>query len=226
MLTKNEFHYTIKEKGEEKLQEESIQKENSIKHVVTKDEVVAFFRQYLGSKHLAMLRTLKKDIKKYNLFCSLLPKIEETAYFVKGGETSLKQFRAFFIAKCVEKHYEYASFMLKNYISGLIDKADDEIFMSGAGKELLFLYLHGETPGVGNTDNWLCKSAIDKMVDRKRNGLITVLLSERDVPIVENSKEVTVINLGGAQKALAVEEVAASIKEGSSSESNSTVTYD
>lgn len=199
MLTKNEFHYTIKEKGEEKLQEESIQKENSIKHVVTKDDLFEEFRQYLGPKYNEILSTIKP--KTLSVFTDLLKKVEKTVYFVKGDQEILKQFQAYFIAKCLKERYEYATFMLREYIDAKFDKSDNELFVSGSEKELVFLYLHSESTGSDNMDAWIFRSTLDKIINRKRKDLITVILSERSVPIFEKSKDVKVINLGGARKA-------------------------
>ena len=220
MLTKNNFSYKIKEKGEEKLQREGIE-ENAIKHHVTKDEVRESLDIYLGPRHLKALESMNKDT--LELFESVLPTIEQTAYFVKGGERVLRQFRAYFIARCFKERYEYASFMLKDYVYGLMNETEDEIFMSSCDKELLFLYLHGAVSGLGKTDDWMFSTAIDKMVNRKRKGSITVFLSERDVPAIEALNEVIKIDLGGAQRARRAEDVLSSPIQ---DDGSSTVVYD
>lgn len=186
------------------------EKENTIKHVVTKEEVLESLRQYLGEKNREVLNTISP--KKRGIFNDSLPVVNEKAYFVKGSEKLLNQFKAFFIAKCAQKRYEYATFMLKDYVEGLAEKNDNELFVAGSEKELLFLYLHGEASGTGETDKWMATSTLDKMANRKRKGFITVVLSERDLPIIEGSKEVRIINLGGAQKALDVESAIQTVK--------------
>ena len=76
-----------------------------------------------------------------------------------------------------------------------MERSDDEAFVAGRGKDLLFLYLHGEASGIGGADAWMATSALDKITNRKRKGMVTVVLSERDLPVLENSKEIKVINL-------------------------------
>ena len=200
----------IRIKGAEKLQEERPREENSIKHNVTKDEVIESFRQYLGEKNRELLASTSP--KELEIFSSLLPKVEKEAYFIKGKQETINKFKSYFIARCIKERYEYATFMLKEYVEGLAEKRDSELFLAGSEKELLFLYLHGETSGVGNTNNWIGSNIIDRMVNRKRKGLITVILSEKDFPLIENSEEINVINLGGAQKTAQVEEAISNIK--------------
>jgi hypothetical protein len=142
----------------------------------------------------------------------LLPKVQQTAYFIKGAPSMLKKFKAFFITRCVKERYDYSSMMLKDYIEGITDKNEDELFIAGIGRSLIFLYLHGEVAGIGNTDNWMGAAALDRMVNRKREGLITVLLSERNFPQIEGSEEVTKIDLGGALAAIRAENAIQNIR--------------
>ena len=209
--------------------EEFEEQKNSIKHRVTKEDVYSSIKEYLG-KYADVLRDI--SIKEYETFTKLLPKVERKAYFVKGSESMLKKFKAYFIAKCVIERYDYASFMLKSYIEGLSTNNDNELFLAGISKELLFLYLHHEASGTGGTENWIATSTLDRMVNRKREGLITVLLSERTFPTIEKSKEITCIDLGGAKKGLDVKAALDSMKskitnEGDDNESTkSTSIYD
>ena len=192
------------------MQEESLEKENSIQHRVTKEDVKNSIKEYLG-KYVDILK--KISLKEYEIFQKLLPKVERTAYFVKGSKEMLKKFKAFFIAKCSLERYEYSSMMLKNYVEGLTDKNDNELFIAGINRELMFLYLHKATAGIGNTDNWMAAAALDRIVNRERKGLITVLLSERDFPQVENSDEVKKIDLGGAFTVITAENAIQSMKK-------------
>ena len=203
------------------MQEESLELENSIQHRVTKEDVDESIREYLG-EYVNVLREI--SLKEYEIFTQLLPKVQRIAYFVKGNQQILKKFKAYFIARCVLERYDYSSIMLKDYIEGITDKNSDELFIAGISRSLIFLYLHGEVSGLGNTDNWMGAATLDKMVNRKREGLITVLLSERDFPQVENSPEVKVVNLGGALAAIKTEGALQNIRareEKSSSKSTS-----
>ena len=139
----------------------------------------------------------------------------------------LKKFRAYFIALCSIQRYSYSTVMLKEYVAGLADK-DDDVTMMGV-EELLFMYLHGEISGVGGTDAWIGATAVDRIANRKRKGLVTVVLSERAFPYIEGSKEVKVIDLGGATKVVTVEDAVQAVKnreaEGNTSDSVS-ASYD
>lgn len=204
-------------KGEEKLQEskeekEFIQQESAVKHVkVTKEYLENDFDRYVGEKVKKVLQ--KTTLKQLKLFESLVPNTKG-AYFVKGSRKMLKRFQAYFIARCASKAYSYATFMLKEFIEGYTENSEDDAFIAGRGKDLLFLYLHGEAAGTGNTDTWMGKTALDKITNRKRKGLVTVVLSEREFPILEGSKELRVLDLGGAEKAVDTESAIVKINSG------------
>ena len=177
------------------MQEEEFEQENSIKHRVTMQEVHESIREYMGD-YTDVLKEL--TLKEYDTFTELLPKVQKTAYFVKGNQSMLRKFKAFFIARCVLERYDYSSMMLKDYVEGISEKSDDELFIAGINRDLVFLYLHKEVSGIGKTDDWMGAAALDRMVNRKREGLITVVLSERDFPQIESSDEIKKIDLGGA----------------------------
>ena len=177
------------------MREEGFEQENSIRHRVTMQEVHESIREYMGD-YTDVLKEL--TIKEYETFTELLPKVQKTVYFVKGNQSMLRKFKAFFIVRCVLERYDYSSLMLKDYVEGITEKNDDELFIAGINRDLVFLYLHKEVSGIGKTDDWMGAAALDRMVNRKREGLITVILSERDFPQIEGSDEVKIIDLGGA----------------------------
>lgn len=176
------------------------------------DESIA---SYLGEDNLKYLKSITKE--EYELFTSLNININ-SSYFVKGKSKILKKFRAYFIALCAIERYTYSTVMLKEYIVGLSEKSDDLASIMGV-EELLFMYLHGESSGVGGTDAWICATALDRIANRKRKGLVTVVLSERSFPSFENSREVRVIDLGGSLKAVTTEEAAQAVKNNTAGES-------
>ena len=178
------------------------------------DESIA---SYLGEDNLKYLQSITKE--EYNLFTSLNINTRRS-YFVKGTLKVLKKFRAYFIALCAIQRYSYSTVMLKEYVVGLADK-DDDITSMGV-EELLFMYLHRESSGVGGTDAWIGATAVDRIANRKRKGLVTVVLSERSFPPIESSKEVKVIDLGGAAKAVTVEEAAQAVKNRETDEGTNT----
>ena len=173
---------------------EELEVENSVyKKPVTKEDKDESISIYLGEENLEILKSITPaEYKKFKSF-NLEP--SNSSYYVKGNRESLLKFKAFFIALCAYERYSYSTFMLKDYIEGLAEKNDDLSFLAGAERELLFLYLHGESSGTGNSEVWLASATVDKIANRKRNGLVTVVLSERNFPIIEASEDLEVINL-------------------------------
>lgn len=171
--------------------------ESSVKErPVTKEDKDESISIYLGEENLKYLRSITpKEYAKFKSFnLSSL-----NSYFVKGNREILYKFKAFFIALCAYERYSYSMFMLRDYVEGLAERDDDLSFLAGAERELLFLYLHGESSGTGNTETWLASITVDKIANRKRKGLVTVVLSERNFPIIEASEDVEVINLGNVK---------------------------
>ena len=185
------------------------QKSNVVQNKITQEYLENDFERYVGVKVKSILS--KTTLEEMKSFESYLEKMKK-AYFVKGTKSLLKKFQAYFIAKCASKAYSYSTFMLKKFIEGVTENTSDELFNAGASKDVLFLYLHGEASGIGNTDNWLSTTTIDIVANRTRKGLITVLLSERAVPTMESCKEFKVIDLGGAAKAKEIAQVLESVK--------------
>ena len=182
--------------------------QESEKRRITKEDSDESIASYLGEDNLKYLKSITKE--EYELFISLNINTKKS-YFVKGTTKLLKKFRAYFIALCSIQRYSYSTVMLKEYVVGLSDKDDDLSSIMGA-EELLFMYLHGESSGVGGTDAWIGATAVDRIANRKRKGLVTVVLSERSFPYIENSREVKVIDLGGAIKAVSIEEAVQAVK--------------
>ena len=197
----------LQESAEEK---EFVQQENSIVRTkVTQEYLENDFERYVGSKVMKILN--KTTIEQMKFFESKIGVIKG-AYFIRGSRKFLRRFRAYFVARCAPKAYSYSTFMLKKFIEGLTDNNNnDELFIAGASKDVLFLYLHKQLSGIGNTDNWLCTTTVDIAANRTRKDLITVILSEREVPSMENSGEFKVIDIGGADKAKEISEVFAKI---------------
>ena len=177
----------------DKDEQEILSLENSVKEKkVSKEDKDESISIYLGEENLKYLQSITSV--EYKKFKSLNLNPTES-YFVKGSRKILQKFKAFFIAICAYERYSYSTFMLRDYVEGLAEKEDDLSFLAGAERELLFLYLHGESSGTGNTETWLASITVDKIANRKRKGLVTVILSERSFPIIESSEDVIVINL-------------------------------
>lgn len=176
---------------------EELEVDNSVNSIykkpVTKEDKDESISIYLGKENLEALKSMTSD--EYKKFKSFNLNPSKNSYFVKGDRKSLLKFRAFFVALCAYERYSYSTFMIKDYIEGLAERNDDLSFLAGAERELLFLYVHGESSGTGNSEIWLASSTVDRIASRKRKGLITVVLSERSFPIIEASEDVEVINL-------------------------------
>lgn len=185
------------------------QKSNIVQTKITQEYLEDDFERYVGIKVKELLKQI--TLKQMKSFDKKIGEITG-AYFIKGSKGLLEKFQAYFIAKCAPKAYSYSTFMLKDFLSGLANNVGDELFLAGTGKDVLFLYLHGSLSGVGNTDNWIGTTTVDVAANRTRKKLITVVLSERDLPTMENSKEFKVISLGGAEKAKEITEVIEGMK--------------
>lgn len=177
---------------------------NIEKKPITQEDINQEIDDYLGENKKVIQSFTKAD---YKLFKSL--KVDTTkSYFVKGTQEKLKKFMAYFVLKGVLDRPSYSMVMLKEYVEGTIDRSDELSSLLGTERQLLFLYLHGETSGLGNTDAWIATTSLDKIATRNRKNLVTVVLSERDFPILENSQELITVNLGGVVTAKSVEEAA------------------
>lgn len=180
------------------------------KEVITKKDRDESIELYMGEDNIKHLKSMTE--KELTLFKSF--KIDVTkSYLVKGSENLLWKFKAFFTAHCAYERLSYATFMLKEYASLLQNSSTDEAFLASSERELLFLYLHSGQSGVGNTEEWMCSTILDRVANRNRKGLITIILSERNIPLLEKAKsEFDVINLGGASVIKKLEEAAKSFK--------------
>ena len=181
---------------DKELEKEALSAESNIpKTPIKRGDISKEIENYLGEENLKLIKSLTKE--EYEKFKKL--DIDPSkSYFVKGNREKLDKFMAFFLTKCVYERPSYMKIMLKEYIEGYLEKHDEGTFLLGADKQLLFLYLHKETSGIGNTDAWIGTSTLDKTANRNRKGLTTVVLSERTFDLLESSSEFTVIKLGGA----------------------------
>ena len=168
--------------------------------MVDKREIVESIDSYLGEKERDILKTIDKDTLK--LFIQQRIKLE-TSYIVKGSRKLLEQFRAYYLAisnKGVTR-LKYGSYMLTEYASQLSnsDMANDLVV-----DELLFLYAHKNDIDLGNSETWLAKTIVNSIANRNRKNYATIILSERNLPLIEPSGEAKVIDLTLYSKTRAV----------------------
>ena len=165
---------------------------NIKKKPITQEDINQEIDDYLGENKELIKSLTKED---YKTLRSL--NIDSTkSYFVKGDQKKLLKFMAYFILKGVLERPSYSKVMLKEYVEGTLDRSDELSSILGTERQLLFLYLHRETSGIGNTDAWIAATSLDKIATRNRKGLVTVVLSERDFPTLEKSEELISVNLG------------------------------
>ena len=166
-------------------------------------ELCKYVRLYLGPDNWA---AIKATTEKEHLLFQKHDLIPHTSYFVKGKRDLLNKFKAFFLTRCLKERPLYVQCSFYEYVEGL-SSADKDEFGLNVSKDLLFLYLHKHMYEVGRSRQWFVESAINRIADRNRAGLVTVILSEIGVPEIEECGEMKVINLGGAQSLETVKEI-------------------
>ena len=159
--------------------------------MVDKREVTESIDSYLGEEEKAVLRTLSKSTLK--LFLSKRIQLGKS-YIVRGTPEILKQFKAFYLVSCNKGtiRFKFGSYMMSEYASTLTngDPNGDLVV-----DELLFLYAHKNDIDLGNSETWLAKTIVNSVANRNRKGYATVLLTERDLPLIKQSGELEYINL-------------------------------
>ena len=159
--------------------------------MVDKREVTESIDSYLGEEEKAVLRTLSKNTLK--LFLSKRIQLGKS-YIVRGTPEILKQFKAFYLVSCNKgtTRFKFGSYMMSEYASTLTngDPNGDLVV-----DELLFLYAHKNDIDLGNSETWLAKTIVNSVANRNRKGYATVLLTERDLPLIKQSGELEYINL-------------------------------
>ena len=158
----------------------------------TEEEVTA----YIGEERKALLESFTQA--DWNRFYSLNLDLEKS-YFVRGSKEQLKKFEAFYLMRCGYEKPLYASYILSEYIAhvgSVVADAENEV--SFAEKDLLLLYVHNNLIGTGNSEAWVFTAALNKITIRNRIGFRTIVLSERNVAMLDSSSELESIRLGGS----------------------------
>lgn len=156
-------------------------------------ELFKYARLYLGMENWEfMKKTTPTELK---MFQDTNVDIE-SSYFVKGNELILKKFKAFYLTRCLKKRPLYTQCSIYDYADGL-SSADKDEFGLNVSKDLLFLYMHCHMTDLGRSRQWLTSTVVNKVADRNRIGLVTVILSEVNVPEFEDCGELKVVDFGG-----------------------------
>lgn len=171
-------------------------------------ELFKYARLYLGSNNWEEIRkTSKKELKLFQDTNISL----DSSYFVCGNTSLLRKFKAFYLTRCLKKRPLYTECSLYEYAEGFSSIDKDE-FGLNVSKDLLFLYMHEHIFTLGNSRTWLTETVINKIADRNRVGLITIILSELDMPEFENCGEMRVIKLGASISQATVQEALNDVK--------------
>ena len=174
---------------------------------------------YLGKERTKILDDFKE--KEWEQF-GALELDPRKSYFVLGNKSNLPKFEAYFLFLCGFEKPLYRKYMIMEYAELLRPSTgQDDSLNVGVDNELVILYSHNVDMGIGNTDLWVYKSVLSKIVSRNREGNPTIVLSERAVALFQNSGEMEVIDLGGGHGELTVHEALSEIKETPKNEGNS-----
>lgn len=174
-------------------------------------ELIKFTRLYLGQTNWEYIKKTSKE--ELELFKST-PIDLNRSYFVLGNPELLNKYKAFYLTRCVKKRPLYSQYFMDEYASALSSSTKDE-FGLNIDQDLIFLYKNNHEYSFGNSETWLRETVLNKVTNRNRDGLITVILSEIRMPILEESGELEVINLAGGATSIATKKIleSASIKE-------------
>jgi len=173
-------------------------------------ELFKFTRRYLGKENWEFVKkTTKAEL-------ALFQKVDidlSKSYFLLGNQEILSKFKAFYLTRCLKKRPLYTSCSMYEYARELSSGVKDEYGLN-VDQDLLFLYLHKHMWSLGNSETWLMETTLNKVADRNRDGLTTIILSETRAPLLENSGELVVVNLSGVINSKTKEEICKGIVNG------------
>lgn len=140
--------------------------------MITIEEKMKILKQYLGFFYTKLD---KQDIAKYK---ALITSVEDSYYY--GSEKQLKKLACFLLLLRGNEHYKvYNCYELFDIYIG---KSEDEKRWSDLKTPLIFLYYPAFT-----TENRKTEELILHLIShRKINNKITIVLSEKQLPTIEN----------------------------------------
>ena len=152
---------------------------------------------YMGAERAALLETFTK--KDWDDYYKLDLDLDQS-YFVRGSKEALDKFTAFYLMRSSYEKPLFAYYFLSEYIAhvGSVIATQDPDEISFTEKDLLFLYVHDNLLGTGNSEAWVFTAALNKITNRNRLGFRTIVLSERNIGLLNSSSELINIRLGGS----------------------------
>lgn len=185
-------------------------------------ELFKFAKLYLGQNNWKYLKKTSKEeleiFKKNNLDLN-------KSYIVLGNADLLNKFKAFYLTRCIKKRPLYSQFYMDEYASQLSSGTKDEYGLN-IDQDLIFLYKNNHSFTFGNSEAWLKETVLNKIANRNRDGLITIVLTEISLPELENSGELIFINLAGIKSAQNKTEALSSISSYYKTDNNKCTVFD
>ena len=142
---------------------------------------------------------LMQDKDAWEYFKSLNIDYKKTYLVFCTDYERLRQFATFYL---VLKYARFQTVNMYEFASDLCDNSED-LFE----KEVMLLFNHKHEINVGNTENWLLTTILNKVATRNREGYRTLVLTERRLPTFENSGEFNLLDLKVGSKILQVQTV-------------------
>lgn len=169
-------------------------------------ELVKFIKDFVGDEGWSYMKgTSKEELALFKKHKIDLKK----SYLVYGSPELLEKFNVFYLTRCIKNRPYYKRYYMDTYASALSSANNSEDIMVDV--DLLFLYKNNHSYSFGNSDAWLVETILNKVSNRNRDGLVTVILSEIALPDLENSGEFKVLNLSGITASLKKNEAIAEV---------------
>lgn len=182
-------------------------------------ELFKFTRLYLGQTNWEFLKKITAG--ELQLFLKF-PISLDKSYIVYGNKDLLNKFKAFYLTRCIKKRPLYSQYFISEYASTLSTNTKDDYGLN-VDQDLIFLYRHSHMQTLGNSETWLLETILNKVAERNRDGLVTIILSEQRMSFLEESGEFEVINLSEVITNTTLKEALETIK-GNENNSEDTLT--
>ena len=161
-------------------------------------KLIKFIKDFVGDEGWDSM----KETSKEELTLFKKQKIDlKSSYLVYGSPSLLEKFKIFYLTRCIKDRPYFKQYYMDEYASVLSSGTKDTTdFLIDV--DLLFLYKNNHSYSFGNSDAWLVETILNKVSNRNRDGLVTIILSEIALPDLEHSGEFITLNLAGITASL------------------------